>query len=65
MDNSSENVLRRTCGTMQVHERLLRTAPGYREARDLSETHAWRAALSGGIIGRTGCTRIPVVVHVI
>ncbi len=55
---------RRSCGTMQVHERLLRTAPGYREARDLSETHAWRSTLMPAA-GRTGCTEIPVVVHVV
>ena len=54
----------RTCGTMEVHERLLRTVPGYREARDAVESHAWRAAFTG-VAGRTGCTRIPVVVHVV
>ncbi len=54
----------RNCGTMQVHERLLRTAPGYREARDASENHAWRSAMSP-FAGRTGCTKIPVVVHVV
>ena len=62
---ANQNVTRRTCGTMQVHERLLRTVPGYREARDASETHAWRAALLLGMIGRAGSTRIPVVVHVV
>lgn len=55
---------KRTCGTMAVHERLLRTTPGYREARDSSESHAWRASLAP-YMGRTGCTRIPVVVHVV
>jgi hypothetical protein len=54
----------RTCGTQQVHERLLRTVPGYREARDASENHALRAAMFP-IAGRTGCTKIPVVVHVV
>jgi hypothetical protein len=49
---------------MQVHERLLRTAPGYREARDASENQALRAAMFP-MAGRTGCTRIPVVVHVV
>jgi pregnancy-associated plasma protein-A len=62
---TNQNVIRRTCGTMQVHERLLRTVPGYREARDASETHAWRAALMLGMIGRAGSTRIPVVVHIV
>jgi hypothetical protein len=55
---------RRTCGTMQVHERLLRTAAGYREARDASENHALRFTLFP-MAGRSGCTRIPVVVHVV
>jgi Pregnancy-associated plasma protein-A len=62
---ANQNVTRRTCGTMQVHERLLRTVPGYREARDASETHAWRSALLLGMIGRAGSTRIPLVVHVV
>jgi len=54
----------RTCGTQQVHERLLRSAPGYMEARDAAENHALRAAMFP-ITGRTGCTMIPVVVHVV
>jgi pregnancy-associated plasma protein-A len=54
----------RTCGTMPVHERLLRTSPGYREARDASENQALRAASFPEAL-RTGCTRIPVVVHVV
>jgi hypothetical protein len=49
---------------MDVHMRLLRTVPGYREARDLSENHALRSAYSP-FAGRTGCTKIPVVVHVV
>lgn len=55
---------RRTCGTMDVHYRLLRTVPEYAEARSASENQAERAAMSPAI-GRTGCTRIPVVVHVV
>jgi hypothetical protein len=54
----------RTCGTMGVHHRLLSTVPGYREARDNIENHAWRSALSP-LSGRSGCTKIPVVVHVV
>jgi len=49
---------------MEVHERLLRTQPGYREARDAIETYAWRAMWSP-MVGRTGCTKIPIVVHVV
>jgi hypothetical protein len=55
---------KRTCGTMQVHERLLRTVPGYREARDAVENHALRMAMWPQA-ARTGCARIPVVVHVV
>jgi len=42
----------------------MRTVPGYREARDLCENQAWRASLAG-VAGRTGCTVIPCVVHVV
>ena len=55
---------RRNCGTMAVHERLLRTVPGYMEARARSENHALRA-MALPMTGRTGCTKIPVVVHVV
>jgi hypothetical protein len=55
---------RRTCGTLPVHERLLRTVPGYRQARDASENYAWRAMLMP-FAARTGCTKISVVVHVV
>jgi hypothetical protein len=52
------------CATNQVHERLLRTAPDYREARERSENAAWSAAR--GQVGRqVGATEIPVVVHVV
>src|SRR5947209_1142000 len=54
----------RNCGTMDVHYRLLRTVPQYAEARAASENHALRAKLSGAM-SRTGCTEIPVVVHVV
>jgi hypothetical protein len=49
---------------MDVHYRLLRTIPEYADARAASENQAQRAAISPAI-GRTGCTRIPVVVHVV
>ena len=54
---------RRTCATMAVNERLLRTVDGYAEARSESENHALRALTSP--LGRTGCTEIPTVVHVV
>lgn len=49
---------------MEVHERLLRTVPGYIESRAKSENYAMRAAAIPQA-GRTGCTVIPVVVHVV
>jgi hypothetical protein len=52
------------CATAPVHERLLRTAPGYAEARGRSENGAWAAARRQGG-RRIGVTRIPVVVHVV
>ncbi len=54
----------RNCGSMRNHERLMREVPGYIEARNKCEEHAWRAAQSK-MIGRSGCTKIPVVVHVV
>jgi Pregnancy-associated plasma protein-A len=55
----------RTCGTMAVHERLLRTDPAYMAARNRSENAHWDAVSRGGPIGRVGVTMIPVVVHVV
>jgi len=49
---------KRNCGTGPTHERLLRTVPGYRQARDVCENHARRAALTR-FVGRSGCTKIP------
>lgn len=54
----------RTCGTAPVHERLLRTVPGYANARTRSENGAW-AARRRGIARRAGVVRVPVVVHVV
>lgn len=56
--------VKRFCGTMAVHERLMRTVTGYREIRNLSENNALRAAMFPQTV-RTGCTKILVVVHVV
>ena len=56
---------RRNCGTMPVHERLLRTLPEYAEARIQSENRAWRLASGRALLARSGITVIPVVVHVV
>ena len=64
-DSPSEGLPeRRTCGTQAVHERLLRTAAGYAEARSQIENYCMQAAMRG-FVARSGCTKIPVVVHVV
>lgn len=55
----------RTCATGQVHERLLRTDPGYAAARSTIENLAMRAQVFPRVVRRTGTTVIPVVVHVV
>ena len=55
----------RMCGTMSVHERLLRTDPAYAAARERSENAHWEARSLDGQVGRKGITTIPVVVHVV
>ena len=55
----------RTCGTMNVHRRLLTQDPSYAAARAHIETHALRHAHGLDVVARPGVTRIPVVVHVV
>jgi Pregnancy-associated plasma protein-A len=54
----------RQCGTDEVHLRLLLEDPKYAERQAAIENQAWRAARTPVPL-RTGCTRIPVVVHVV
>lgn len=54
----------RACGTMKVHRRLLDTDRNYARRLARIEDHAFRAMRSG-VTMRPGCTRIPVVVHVV
>ena len=54
----------RECGTMQVHRRLLDTDPNYARRLTRIEEQAFRAR-EGMMVLRPGCTRIPVVVHVV
>lgn len=56
---------RRTCGTMPVHERLLRSDPAYVRARAASENGHFAVATGQRPLTRTGITVIPVVVHVV
>ncbi len=62
--SKSEQPLQRRCGTMQVHHRLLHTVPNYRKAREEIENLTFRTSISS-MVARTGCTVIPVVVHVL
>jgi hypothetical protein len=62
---AEEPPTRRTCGTMVVHERLLRSDPSYLAGRVDSENRAFLFARRPEVLGRTGVTVIPVVVHVV
>lgn len=55
----------RVCATDEVNERLLRTVPGYADVRSEIENRTSRVLAFGAAVLRTGCTRIPVVVHVL
>ena len=55
----------RTCGTMPVHERLMRTNPEYARARAASENNHFNYLHRGPMQARSGVTAIPVVVHVV
>ncbi len=55
----------RTCGTMPVHEQLMRSNPEYARLRIVSENHHFEFRLHRGMAARSGITRIPVVVHVV
>src|SRR4249920_135235 len=61
----NDQSIHRNCGTDEVHERLLRTVPGYAETRAASENRAARAQAFPSMVGRVGCTKIPVVIHVL
>lgn len=55
----------RLCGTMPVHERLLRTNPEYARARIASENNHHMMMMGQRAPARVGITTIPVVVHVV
>jgi hypothetical protein len=58
--------MRRQCGAMQAHFRLLEQDPGFRTRQaSLERTTARRMATVGAIAAKAGPTVIPVVVHVI
>lgn len=55
---------KRICATMEVHERLMRTVPTYRENQTTIE-NLTRAFLASRAVLRTEVVKIPVVVHVV
>ena len=55
----------RRCATMDVHRRLLNDHPAYARVRDDIENMTLLYQEGRGMVGRTGVTRIPVVVHVV
>lgn len=62
----SKQPIKRTCGTNDVHYRLLATDPNYADNRAAIETRIWRRRLGlGRMTGRNRITTIPTVVHVI
>ena len=64
-DKNDDQPVVRSCGTMEVHERLLRTDATYLAARNDSENRAFAYGQRPDVLGRTGVTVIPVVVHVV
>ena len=61
--NFSQTPTVRRCATMDVHRRLLSSSAEYVRARDLIENQTIRKV--GRASGRSGVTRVPVVVHVV
>jgi hypothetical protein len=55
----------RTCGAMDVHQRLLRSNPQYRAARDAIENLTLARQYQPGARRFPGVAKIPVVVHVV
>src|SRR5215510_4160032 len=56
---------RRTCGTMDVHRRLLSTIPEYAARRAAIESHALAFKRGVRASARLGVVRIPIVTHVV
>jgi hypothetical protein len=63
-ESTKDLPLHRTCATMQVHHRLLSEDARYAASRERIEELAFLAE-SGMTAQRSGCTQIPVVVHVV
>ena len=64
-DGVGRQPTRRSCGTMDVHRRLLSSSPEYARMRDEIENLALAFESGDRSAQRPGVTRIPVVVHVV
>ena len=64
-DKEGETPSSRSCGTMEVHRRLLSEDPSYARARDEIENLTRLYEQGDQTAARPGVTRIPVVVHVV
>lgn len=64
-EQSPGDGMSRTCGTMSVHKRLLKTNQKYALARANIEMSAFGLARRQTTVARVGITTIPVVVHVV
>ena len=62
---SPEIPTKRTCGTMDVHLRLLAESTSYAQERTRIENLAFEYKMGLRAVFRTGIVRIPVVIHVI
>jgi hypothetical protein len=56
---------KRSCGTMDVHRRLLTESKSYARERDQIENMALAYKMGLRAVSRTGIVQIPVVVHVV
>ncbi len=62
---SPEVPTKRSCGTMDVHRRLLTESESYVRERDQIENMALAYKMGLRAVSRTGIVQIPVVVHVV
>ena len=65
VDDSDQVPLRRQCGAMQAHARLLESDPNFRTIQQDLESSTNRRLAQGAAAFRTTTVKIPVVVHVV
>lgn len=64
MPRRARRPVRRLCGTMEVHNRLLETFPGFR-LKQIQLEHALMRRMASARPFRVGITAVPTVVHVV